>query len=96
MFLCYNIVVTVYFWNLVLVTGKIRGRVDMLNMPAFLLRKKVVIRKVKECGAVSEDSARTLREAGVPYPDAFPRITQDLQKQNILVKTKDGKYYFNG
>lgn len=67
----------------------------MLNMPAFLLRKKMIIKKIKECGAVSEDSAKTLKEAGVPYPGAFPKLTEDLEKQNLLVKTKNGKYYIN-
>lgn len=67
----------------------------MLNMPAFLLRKKTIIKKLSQCGAISENSAKTLAEAGILYPNAFPKVTEDLEMQKILIRTKDKKYYLN-
>ena len=62
---------------------------------ALLLRKKIIVKKLRECGAVSEESAKTLEEAGVLNPNAFPKVTENLVKQNILVKTQSDKYYLN-
>ena len=67
----------------------------MLNMPAFLLRKKMIIKKLAQCGATSENSAKTLAEAGILNPNAFPKIIEDLEMQKILVRTKAKKYYLN-
>ena len=67
----------------------------MLNIPAFLLRKRMIVKKLEKYGAISEESAKTLEEAGVINPNAFPKVTEDLEKQKILVKTKDNKYYLN-
>ena len=61
--------------------------------PALLLRRKAITQKLKKSGAVDEENAVTLGEAGVPYPKAFPKITDDLTKLNILAKTENGKYY---
>lgn len=61
--------------------------------PTLLLRRKAITRKLKKSGAVSEENAVTLEEAGVPYPKAFPKITDDLVERNILAKTVNGKYY---
>ena len=60
----------------------------MLNMPAFLLRKKMIIKKLAQCGATSENSAKTLAEAGILNPNAFPKIIEDLEMQKILVDRK--------
>lgn len=65
----------------------------MLNTPVFMLRRKMILKKFKDCGAISEERAKTLEEAGVFNPNAFPKITEDLVKQNKLVKTKSQKYY---
>jgi len=62
-------------------------------MSAFTLRKKMIVKKLKECNAVSKACAKTLKEAGVYYPNAFPKVTKELEKQNVLMKTKEGKYY---
>ncbi len=65
----------------------------MITMPALLLRKKRIVKKLQESGAFSETTAKTLQEAGVFNPDAFPKITEELVKEKVLVKTKDNKYY---
>lgn len=65
----------------------------MSVIPAFLLRKKLIIKKLQQSGAVSEATAKTLEEAGVFNPNAFPRVTERLVEQNILAKTITGKYY---
>ncbi|MCH5206836.1 MAG: hypothetical protein J1F09_07755 [Oscillospiraceae bacterium] len=65
----------------------------MLGLPAFKLRQKLILEKLKECGAVSEESAKTLEEAGVINPNAFPKITEDLVNKKKLVKTESQKYY---
>ena len=64
-------------------------------MPVLLLRKKMILKKFKECGATSAESAKTLEEAGVFNPNAFSKVTENLVKQNILVETQSGKYYLN-
>ncbi len=65
----------------------------MITMPALLLRRKRIIKKLQESGAFSEKTAKTLQEAGVFNPDAFPKMTEELVKEKVLVKTKDNKYY---
>lgn len=67
----------------------------MIHMPAFMLRKKMILKKFKECGAISEESAKTLEEAGVFNPNVFPKVTEELVKQNKLIKTKSQKYYIH-
>lgn len=67
----------------------------MLGSSTFMLRKKMILKKFKDCEAVSEESAKTLEEAGVFNPNAFPKVTEDLVKQKKLVKTKAEKYYLN-
>lgn len=65
----------------------------MFAIPVLLLRKKLIIKKLRSCGAVSEESAKTLEEAGVFNPNAFPRVLEDLVNKNILIKTGSQKYY---
>ncbi|MCM1037757.1 MAG: hypothetical protein NC434_00420 [Ruminococcus sp.] len=65
----------------------------MFGSPIFILRQKTILKKLKECGAISEESAKTLKEAGVFNPDAFPKITDDLVTKKKLVRTKSQKYY---
>lgn len=45
--------------------------------------------------SISENNAKTLAEAGILYPNAFPKVTEDLEMQKILIRTKDKKYYLN-
>lgn len=63
--------------------------------PVLMLRRKMIIRKLSECGAFSEESAVTLKDAGVFNPNAFKRLTKIMEKRNILTQTTDGKYYLN-
>lgn len=65
---------------------------DVFNTHAFIT-KKSYHPETEKSGAVSEENAVTLEEAGVPYPKAFPKITDDLVERNILAKTVNGKYY---
>ena len=61
--------------------------------PIPLIRKKLIIKKLTECGAFSEETSKSFSEAGIINPNGFKKITEKLIKQNILVKTKDDKYY---
>lgn len=61
----------------------------------YLLRKSLIIKKLSQCGAYSEETAKTLSDAGVGKPDRFKIINDKLEKQKILVRTKDNRYYLN-
>ena len=61
--------------------------------PIPLIRRNVIIRKLKACGATSVETAKTLTEAGVINPNGFKRITDMLVETNVIHKTVDGKYY---
>lgn len=63
--------------------------------PIPLIRKKLIIKKLAECGAFSEETSKTFVEAGIINPNGFDKVNERLIRQNILVKTKDGKYYLN-
>ena len=63
--------------------------------PVLMLRRKMIIKKLSEHGAFSEESAVTLKDAGVFNPNAFQRLTKIMEKRNILTQTTDGKYYLN-
>ena len=65
----------------------------MFVIPVLLLRQKLILKKLRSCGAVSEDSAKTLKEAGVFNPDAFPRVLEDLVNKKKVVRTNSQKYY---
>lgn len=67
----------------------------MLGSPAFMLRQEIILKKFKDCGAISEESSKTLEEAGVFNPNAFLKVTEDLINKKKLVKTKFQKYYLN-
>ena len=65
----------------------------MFAVPVLLLRQKLILKKLRECGAVSEESAKTLEEVGVFNPDAFPKVLEDLVDKRKVVRTKSQKYY---
>ena len=69
------------------------GDKSMSVIPVLLLREKMIIKKLQQNGAISEETAKTLEEAGVFNPNAFPKINEKLVKDNVLVKTKGNKYY---
>ena len=61
--------------------------------PIPLIRRNLIIKKLKDCGAISVETAKTLPEAGVINPNRFKRITDKLVETNVIHKTADGKYY---
>lgn len=61
--------------------------------PVPLIRRNAVVKKLKESGALSAETAKTLAEAGVINPDGFKRITDRMVKTGVIHKTADGKYY---
>lgn len=61
--------------------------------PILLMRRNVIIKRLKECGANSSETAKTLAEAGVFNPNAFSRFTEKLVEQGVIHRTTDGKYY---
>ena len=61
--------------------------------PIPLIRRNVIIKKLKACGATSAETAKTLEEAGVINPNGFKRITAMLVETNVIHKTVDEKYY---
>lgn len=65
----------------------------MILSPALLLRKKTIIEKLAKAGATSEATAKTLEEANVFNPGAFPGLTQNMVKEGILGIANNKKYY---
>ena len=63
--------------------------------PIPLIRKNLIIKKLTECNAFSEETAKTFTEAGIINPTGFNKINEILIKQKVLTKTKDGKHYLN-
>ena len=61
--------------------------------PIPLIRRNLIIRKLRACGATSEQTAKTLAEAGVLNPDGFRRITERLVDNGTIHRTADGRYY---
>ena len=61
--------------------------------PIPLIRRNLILKRLKECGAVSYDTAKTLAEANVFNPNGFKPVTNRLVEQGVLGKTSDGKYY---
>lgn len=65
----------------------------MISSPVLLLRKKIIIKKLIKAGSISEATAKTLEEAGVFNPRAFPRLTQSMVEEGILGIINNKKYY---
>jgi len=61
----------------------------------FSLRKKLIMDALVNCGAKTEETAKTLRDAGIVNPDGFEQYTEKLVAMGLLGKTKDGRYYVN-
>jgi len=61
--------------------------------PIPLIRKKVIVKQLKSCGADSPETAKTLAEAGVINPNGFKRITERLVKSGIIKRVGEDKYY---
>ncbi len=67
----------------------------MVFPPVLLLRKRRILKRLTACNAFSEESAVTLKAAGVFNPDAFKRLNKILVTRGILGLTPDGRYYVN-
>ncbi|MBR6948850.1 MAG: hypothetical protein IKH54_01525 [Bacilli bacterium] len=65
----------------------------MFFPPIPLIRKNHIINKLTKCKAFSEDTAVTFLEAGIINPNGFKKVNDKLISDNILVRTKDNKYY---
>ena len=63
--------------------------------PIPLIRKNLIIKKLTECKAFSEETAKTFAEAGIINPNGFSNITERLINQGTLTRTKENKYYLN-
>ena len=60
--------------------------------PLPVIRKQHIIERLRRCNAVSKETAKTLKDAGVINPDGFGSITRLLCSRRILIRTED-KYY---
>ncbi len=67
----------------------------MFFPPIPLIRKNLIIKKLTECNAFFEETAKTFAEAGIINPNGFNKINERLINKKVLVRTKDGKYYLN-
>lgn len=67
----------------------------MFGSPALLMRKRIILKKLEQNGAISEETAKTLEEIGVFNPNAFSKLNDKLVKNKILIRTKTDKYYLN-
>lgn len=61
--------------------------------PVPLIRKRLIIKKMDQCGATSASAAKTFAEAGIINPNGFSMVTKKLIRDGVLGKTADGKYY---
>ena len=61
--------------------------------PVPIIRRNLIVKKLKASSAVSEDTAKTLKEANVFNPNGFKPITDRMVEQGVISKTADGKYY---
>lgn len=63
--------------------------------PVPLIRRNLIVKKLKESGALSAEAAKTLAEAGVINPHGFRRITAKLVETGVIRRTSEGKYYIS-
>ena len=61
--------------------------------PVLLIRRKHIVKKLKDCGAVSSENAKTFSEANIINPNGFSRLTEMLVKRGIILKTEEGRFY---
>lgn len=61
--------------------------------PIPLIRRAHILRKLKACGAVSPETAKTFAEAGILNPNSFRPLTRLLVKRGIIHEIPDGKFY---
>lgn len=61
--------------------------------PIPIIRRNVIIKKLRECGATSPETAKTFAEANIINPNGFKMITRRLVKLGVIHMTSDGRYY---
>ena len=61
--------------------------------PIPLIRRNHIVKRLKACGSVSAETAKTLAEAGVINPNALKRITERLVQTGVIKRTEEGRYY---
>lgn len=61
--------------------------------PVPLIRRNMILKRLRSCGAVSEQTAKTFAEAGIINPNGFKRITENLVKRGTIRRTSDSRYY---
>ena len=64
----------------------------MFFPPIPLIRKNYIVKKLAKSGAISEETAKSFEEAGITNSNAFKIINEKLEKEKVLVKTKNNKY----
>ena len=67
----------------------------IIYVKTIFIAKKIDYKKLSQCGAYSEETAKTLSDAGVGKSERFRIINDKLENQKILVRTKDNRYYLN-
>lgn len=60
-----------------------------------IIRKKHIIDKLLQAGAIFPATAKTLAEAGVINAEAFRMITKRLVKRGIIVSAGNGRYWLD-
>lgn len=61
--------------------------------PIPLIRKNHIVKKLKQNGATSPQTAMSLTQAGVINPNSFNRITKTLLKEGIIISVEENRYY---
>lgn len=61
--------------------------------PIPLIRRNHILSKLRSCGAVSAETARTFKEAGIINPNAFAPITERLVNKGVIARVSGEKYY---
>lgn len=62
-------------------------------VPVALIRRKRIVKRLMNAGAVSPDTAKTLAEAGVFKGSGF--MISRLEARGILVSAGNERYYVN-
>ena len=68
-------------------------KMAIFTAAAMTFRKGMIIRGLRDCGANSPETAKTLKEADVINPDGFPEYTESLVQSGVINKTEDGRYW---
>ena len=58
-----------------------------------MIRRNVILKRLGRSGALSAETAKTLSEAGVTNPCAFPLVTERMVRKGLIRRTDDGRYY---